>query len=49
MYNYLKVLDDIYIINLTALFIDVLLETLEYSIRPEYMLLKQLNLICLLY
>lgn len=47
MYNHLKILDDIYLINLTGLFIDVLLEALEFSIRPEYMLLKQLNLIYL--
>lgn len=38
-----------YLINLTGLFIDILLEALEFSIRPEYMLLKQLDLICLLY
>lgn len=49
MYNHLKVLDDIYLINLTGLFIDVLLEALEYSIRSEYMLLKQLDLIYVLY
>lgn len=38
-----------YLINLTGLLIDILLEALEFSIRPEYMLLKQLDLICSLY